>query len=109
MCSQRDGCAPSLANAEVLPELIERGTEPGGGRGTPEAQHRVIPLLAGPVALLREVVQVLAASVPDLPTEDPADGPPLRRMRSGGHAQRLVACHLDQPSQKPPCGVVGHG
>ena len=79
-----------MANAKVRPERIGRGTEPGGGRETPEAQPGVIAPLDGPVALLGEVVQVLAASVPHFSPQDPADCSAVRWQRARG---RRVRCH----------------
>ena len=103
---QRDMLASPLVNSEVLPELIERGTETGGGCEIPEAEHRIIPLLDGPMALLGQVVQVSIASVQYRSPQDPADGSAVGRMGIGRDPQRLGACHLHQPSQKAPGGVL---
>ena len=94
-----------LANAEVLAPRIERGTAPGGGRETPEAQHRVIPLLHRAVVLFREVVEVWIRPVHDLPAQDPADRAAVRRMLVRGDALRLALGHLDESPEEAPGGV----
>ena len=104
--SKRHPFGSSVANAEVLAQLVEGGTEPGGRRETPEAQHRVVPLLDGSVALLGQVVQVSIASVPHLPPQDPADRAAVGRMGIGGDALRLGACHIDEPPQEASRGVL---
>ena len=95
----------SLASAEVVPERIERRAEARGGRESSEAQHGVGALLHRPVALLGAVVQVLAASVLDLPPEDPADRSAVGRMGIGRDALRLALGHVHVSPQEAPRGV----
>ena len=98
--------ASSLASAEVVPERIERRAKARGGRESSEAQHGVGALLHRPVAVLGAVVQVLAASVPDLPPEDPADRSAVGRMGIGRDALRLALGHVNESPQEAPRGVL---
>ncbi len=63
-----------LPNANVLPQLVKRRAEVCCRLETPEAQHRVVALFDGGVVLLGEFVQILAAPVEDLSTQDPTRG-----------------------------------
>ena len=52
------------------------------------------------MVLFGEVVQILVASVENLPTEDPPDRLAVGRVMVRRHAQRLGTDDLDQPAQE---------
>jgi hypothetical protein len=56
---KRDVGLTAAVDSEVLPQLVERGTEPRR-RGTPEAEHGVVAPLHGSMALLGVVVEVVS-------------------------------------------------
>ena len=95
---------PSLTDAEVVPERIERRAEARGGREAPEAPHGVGALLHRPVAVLGAGVPVLAASMPGLPPEDPADRSAVGRMLVRRDALRRALGHVHEAPQDAPRG-----
>src|SRR3990170_8889598 len=98
----------------MVPKLIECRTEARRRSEAPEAQHRVVALLYGAMALLGVVVQVLRRAVQRLATEDPANRPPIRAVQVRSDASRLALRNLDQPAEEPSgrvaiAGVTEHG
>ena len=84
------------ACTQILRQLIVGQTEAGDRVEAPEAQNRVGGLVHAAMVLLGEVVQILAAPVEDLPTQDPTDRFAVGGMMVSGDMQLLATEDLDQ-------------
>ncbi len=86
----------AASDTEVLSQLFEGGAETLSRRESPEAEHRVVALLHGSMALRGVVVQILRRPVQDLPTDDPMNRPAVRRVQVRRDALRPTLRDLEQ-------------
>jgi hypothetical protein len=80
----------SRLDAQVLPEFLEGSAESLGRFQSPEAEHRVVTLLEGPMVLFDPIVQIPALPMEHVSADDPANGFRVGGMLVRGDMQRLL-------------------